>query len=346
MSGHSLPPTGAFNKNSPHWPIWPVVRLLLVHDSTGLSAKPLEPATSNGRTERGFVFLDGRYIAPPYAIEVTDAVINLNGHKLNATDLDLTPYATLPNREKWEQLNYELKSYRIDAVIVLFRGRKPMILDQTGLGARLIRILAGSQLFRQEDDEILESPLSDSDQVTWARLVSEFQPSSEFLARAREHLARLEAVRRTNEIKVAQNIWVGRIEYPLTAFAMVVVALAFGHLMSTRPCLDAALTTVSPSPRQSVFRSLLLVGALSVIDLVWTVVASDSVSMREMNPLGSQLIDEPLHLVAFKITTTTIVIGLLYRLHRFPIAQAASWWSCLVMALVAARWLTFGSMYL
>lgn len=83
-----------------------------------------------------------------------------------------------------------------------------------------------------------------------------------------------------------------------------------------------------------------------MIDLIWTVVASDSVSMRELNPLGRQLIDRPMHLVAFKLATTTTAIGLLYSLRRSPIAQAASWWSCLVLTLVTARWLTFNSMYL
>jgi hypothetical protein len=130
--------------------------------------------------------------------------------------------------------------------------------------------------------------------------------------------------------------------------SMVIVVLAFGHLMSTKPCggSDVTNTTDSPSTGSAVCRSLLIVGILSVVDLIWTFAASDSGLMRELNPLGRQLIDSPLQLVVFKSATISVSIGLLYWLHRSPVAQAASWWSCLVLTLTTARWLTFNSMFI
>lgn len=348
MSVHSLLPTET--SNSTRLPIWPIVLFLLAHNATGLSAKQPEPTTSNARTERGFVFLDGRYIAPPYAIEVKDGVININGDKRRVTDFKMPDYYEMmrSDREKREQLHCELQLHRIGHVIVLFRNRQPMYLDEIDEGAQLIRVLARSTSSHNENYGIPKTLGCDVDTVTWDRLVSEFQPSTEFLKRASDHLEQLGQVSRTNTNCVAQNVWVSRIGFPLTVIAMVIVALAFGHLMSTKPYLgpDTAQMTDSPSARQIVFRSLLLVGALSVIDLIWTVVASGSGSMRELNPFGSQLIDGPLQLVAFKTATITPAIGLMYWLHRSAIAQAASWWSCLVLTLVTARWLTFSSMFL
>jgi hypothetical protein len=231
---------------------------------------------------------------------------------------------------------------------VLFQNREPVILNGTDEGRRLMRVLARSSAPHQGDDEIPKTLRSDVDRATWAQLVSEFQPTAEFLTRANEHIAQMDELDGNIANIAMHNVWIRRIEYPLTVFAMVIVTLAFGHLMSTKPYIasDAALVTDSPSPQQAVFRSLLIVGILSVVDLLWTVVASDSGSMRELNPLGSQLIDRPLQLVAFKSATISPAIGLMYWLHRTPIAQAASWWSCLVLALVTARWLTFSSMFL
>jgi hypothetical protein len=65
-----------------------------------------------------------------------------------------------------------------------------------------------------------------------------------------------------------------------------------------------------------------------------------------MNPIGHELIDNPLHLMAFKLLVTSTAIGLLYVCRRIPLAQQASWWSCLVLTLVTARWLIFNSMFL
>ena len=119
--------------------------------------------------------------------------------------------------------------------------------------------------------------------------------------------------------------------------------------MSNKPCLDIADARRSgndSSARQVVIRSLLLVAMLSMVDLIWTILASHTGAMRELNPLGRQWIDSPAQLVLFKFTVVSTAIGLLYWLHQRPIAQVASWWSCLVLALVTARWLTFNSMFL
>ncbi len=128
---------------------------------------------------------------------------------------------------------------------------------------------------------------------------------------------------------------------------MVIVVFAFGHLLSNKPHVGTDGTdSDSAAGKQVVFRSLVIVGLLSVVDLVWTVVAWQTGSMRELNPLGNRLIENPMQLAVFKLTVVSGSIGLLYWLHQRPIAQLASWWSCLLLTLVTARWLTFNAMFL
>lgn len=89
----------------------------------------------------------------------------------------------------------------------------------------------------------------------------------------------------------------------------------------------------------------MFVSALSAMDLVWTIFASQTGAMSELNPLGSLLIHDPWVLFAVKLGVTSLSVGLLFMLRRQPLAQQASWWSCLLLTLLTARWLTFQSMF-
>ena len=84
--------------------------------------------------------------------------------------------------------------------------------------------------------------------------------------------------------------------------------------------------------------------ALSLLDLVWTLLVSQAGTMRELNPVGGRLIDDPVKLVAFKVAMTGLAAGLIFKLRYYRRAQLASWWACLILTLLIVRWLTFNSM--
>ncbi len=178
--------------------------------------------------------------------------------------------------------------------------------------------------------------------------IAEFKPSPEFRRRAGAYVSEIVAADAAGEKIVKASLWADSISYPLTLFAMIVVVVAFGHLLSNKPRLEEgqAGSGVSPETQKVVLKSLLIFGLLSVVDLIWTISANATGSMREMNPLGQELIDDPIRLILFKTLAVSLTIGLLYSLHRRPIAQVASWWSCLVLTLLTARWLTFHSMFM
>ena len=75
-------------------------------------------------------------------------------------------------------------------------------------------------MFRDTIPETLEG---DFDRATWARLVSEFQQSPEFLKRAVDHLNGLGQVRRSNTDLAEKNAWASQIGFPLTALASCLV---------------------------------------------------------------------------------------------------------------------------
>ena len=141
----------------------------------------------------------------------------------------------------------------------------------------------------------------------------------------------------------ASNQLVAQISYPLTVFAMIAVVLGFGHLLSNRPVQNPESGDTTKS-RTVVVNSLLIVALLSIVDLIWTIAATNAGTMRELNPLGSHLIEDPVRLAFFKLSVSAISIGILYALHRTTMAQVASWWCCLLLTLLTARWVVFQSM--
>lgn len=103
--------------------------------------------------------------------------------------------------------------------------------------------------------------------------------------------------------------------------------------------------------RKVVGRSVLLIGILSLLDLVSTIVTSQAGMMREMNPLGNGLLGDGLGnsvaaVTLFKITVTGVAVTILFSLRRRAFAQSAAWWCCLIMTLLTARWVIFQSMFM
>jgi hypothetical protein len=74
--------------------------------------------------------------------------------------------------------------------------------------------------------------------------------------------------------------------------------------------------------------------------------AASTGQLRELNPIGSHLVENPRHLAGFKIAITVAAIGVLWLLRRHKRAQLAAWWICLLLTLVTIRWLAFSSMFL
>ncbi|MHC4875198.1 MAG: DUF5658 family protein [Planctomycetota bacterium] len=138
-----------------------------------------------------------------------------------------------------------------------------------------------------------------------------------------------------------------QLAYPMSIAGLLLSVMACGHLISNKPPSRSASQgdVLSSESLKIVTRSLWLVGALSLLDLAWTILASQANQMTELNPFASGLIKDPVLLALFKFAMTGTAVGLLLVLRRHRVAQTASWWACLILTLLTMRWLTFNSMF-
>ncbi len=135
--------------------------------------------------------------------------------------------------------------------------------------------------------------------------------------------------------------------FPMSIAGLLLSVFAFGHIVANKPPnrFTPVVEELTPEAHELVNRCLILVVALSVLDLIWTILASQANQMAEINPLGRVFIADPLTLAGFKLLMTGLGVTLLYALKRHRIPQTASWWACLILTLLTMRWLTFNSMF-
>lgn len=333
----------------------------------------------------GYLFIDGEYIEPPYDVSRSQTAIFINGKKLDrnyfrqpllsyeageptlrndrqASKQTRSPKQNRAQQDRSQQANkqgrgeatnarrvqeatamrrayQQAETIKHDAIVVLSRKNAPLVIFPGDVSYRLLTSL------KREGGPIAPPPshFGKAEQVSWNRVIADFEPSEPFLSRFASDLADYEVADK-NATRISEaNRLVAQISYPMTVFAMGAIVVAFGHLLSTRPTWD--VDSEDSTDILPVNKSLVMMAVFSALDLVWTLAATEAGTMRELNPLGSRLIEDPSMLVAFKIVVTGTSIGILYKLHRRPIAQVASWWCCLVLMLLTARWVVFQSMF-
>src|SRR4029079_13988584 len=129
--------------------------------------------------------------------------------------------------------------------------------------------------------------------------------------------------------------------YPLEVSGMVLSVVALGHLLGGRPHAGKPTRRLDPSPAliQALNWSLFFATAFSLLDLAWTIVTVNTNDTRELNPIGSRLIHDPLRLAPVKASVTIACPAHIWVLRKHKRAQIAAWRICLVLTLVTCRWL-------
>ena len=299
----------------------------------------------------GYLFVDGQYIPPPYDVAVVNDGIDINGQVLGIEYFEPDGPRSHPRGSMGRSRHHEHREFNplrryshglsdisIGAIAVLSKGKQPLIMYRNQGGQRLLYELAG---FDPLSEHVAH--LSVDQQASWEQLAEQFVPNDEFSARvaAMKHESDQASIAGDRAIFASQLA--SKISYPLTVLAMLAVVLGFGHLLSNRPMSEHDSNDTSKS-HAVIVKSLSIIALLSAVDLVWTIVATSAGTMRELNPLGSQLISDPVSLTLFKFAVTATSITILYALHRRPIAHVASWWCCLLLTLLTARWVVFQSL--
>lgn len=152
-------------------------------------------------------------------------------------------------------------------------------------------------------------------------------------------------IERREQATIAARSRLDSAAYPLTIAAMVLGVIAFGHMLQWVAqgfVIKGEESILLGAGFSS--KALLLMLAMSVLDLTWTILALQAGAMSEVNPLAGQFAGSPIQLTLFKIVATGGALGILYAWRLQPKIQKATWWMCLVCILLTFRWVMFDSM--
>ncbi len=302
-------------------------------------------------TTNGFLIANGRFVSPPYLLRVEDDE-NL---MINETAFRIESRSGFSNRPDftgrpgqagrgWRRGRGGRGSVRSQAARVygMLESGGLVILSEE---QNLVELYSRSYLY-----DIVDALLDESD----AKIESipdsirsrlpELRSDAALMTRAEDFQSVAEEIEQNNLRSVQSVLWLDRAAYPLTTLGMLLVVLATGQLLINRPPQGKELNKHSDESSSSTIRFVTMIVAFSILDLIWTILASHDGSMRELNPIGSHLISDPRLLVLFKASTTGVAVAILIYLRRIQRVHLASWWMCLLLTLLTARWLVFNSL--
>jgi len=310
-----------------------------IHQSDGRSA-----LSSN----LGFLFINGKYISLPHLISISEeGKLIVNGSVFQLESRHESPrfsgrsdFANRgSNRGSGGRESY---SSLADRVYGWLESNSLVILTEEQQQPELY---ATSEVY-----DILQALLDKSGEnldvipVSIRPYLPALRSDMELMARSAEYTAAEDAM---SERNIRSNQSVQRLDafaFPLSLAGMLLVVFSTGQLLLKRPPEGKELRERSDESSSNTGLFVTLIIAFSVLDLIWTMLASHDGSMRELNPIGRHLLSDPILLACFKVCTTGVAVGILIYLRSHPRVHLAAWWLCLLLTLMTARWLVFTSM--
>ncbi len=310
--------------------------------------------------EQGFLIADGHYLPPPYFVSIV-------GERIQVNDVDLGP----ADRLAWGGPGGRGFGGWRGGGGPRFRMPAEPQMDQTTMaqanveqallnGDLIIRFDDGSAHLTRDTYAVLETLLNPQQgenrlrdlastgrrRVTlsqWASLLGNFEESEALQQRFDE----MQAVRKKPRTATVNSSSVnGNTMYALTVLGMLLTVSAFGVVLSYHPKRGQRWREINEHPEavRLVCVCAALVAALSIFDLMLTLLFRDSAGFWELNPLGGSMLAETWWLTAFKLGATAVSVTILLGLRKYRGAQMAAWWTCLALTLLTARWVAFNSM--
>jgi len=307
-----------------------------------IARPPIDTSVINGiPIDCGSVVLRGQLMPPPYVIARNDGKILVNSEIVAvATGNNANHLAARIERE-------------------LFNGNWVMVFDADVIafadpeeGMSLVGELARANLIAESVKRIMRVELPGAETVTsaeWQTALLNFQPDEAIVQQYSEYENEMEPTDGLLEdseesLKVHDST---STMYGLSVVGMLLIALSAGTLLGHPPKNSMSWSRIVRSPRTltAMQRCLILIAAYSLFDLAATLLAVKTGHVEELNPFGVGLLLAPAALATFKIASTCVGAGLLWKLKNYHGAQVASWWLCMVMTLVTVRWVTVQSLF-
>ncbi|MCP4784636.1 MAG: hypothetical protein GY878_13870 [Fuerstiella sp.] len=296
--------------------------------------------------ESGFVFVDGCYLEAPYRFRTDEKRLYINDLPFDQSSFEsLASKKTLANGRMIQRASRLLRETLESGGVVVLFAESPVAQIYGTDSYDLLRVLVDDDARASFSITDLRRVYSGAiDQEVWKAFVRDFDCPQELRERSAKLLAKIRTIEESNARQRSARLTLQSSAYPLSVVGMLLVVLAFGHLLKCKTDSEGE-SAEKGFANCAVTRSLTLVAAMSALDLSWTMLVGAAGDMKELNPLGAALIDDAVGLIAFKTCVTLMAVLLLYSLRQHRSAKEGAWWSCLICTLLTVRWLTFNSMF-
>lgn len=310
---------------------------------------PAQPETVN----EGYVILDGQYVPPPYTVEWKNDILSLNGKPVPVRQFPMAGGrgARRPWMNKGSGMGMRAAGAPARVVHVLREGglvasvgKSPAVILPHQEAIMVLEVLLQKKLARQEKIDMLAATGGRRlGLAEWGVLIDSFKPSAELARRVSQSKKRME--REVRHVGPEPSLWRARI---ISGVSLLLSACAFAMLLAHFPPRNAGWhgRDESREGRRRVFYLVGLLMAMNVFDLVCTLLAVSGGGFTELNPIVERHLASPAVVAAFKLGVVAAAVALLISLRRHRVTQVATWWVCVVYAIVTLRWATYGSMVL
>lgn len=228
--------------------------------------------------------------------------------------------------------------------IVFADESMPLFLSSRDDQYLLCSVMSGLEATAERQTRLRSLISADVAGIAWRNWLDQVTLSGPMLQRMTEYCETSTLVANENARQIDAVRRLDLLSYPLTVIGMLLSVIAFGSMLQwIARGLGRPGQEEPHGPRFATAAVLLMMG-MSVLDLIWTVLALQAGQMRETNPLAAGLVPNPLHLAAFKVLATGVGLAILYGWRHRQVVQQATWWMCLVCVLLTFRWVVFDSM--
>lgn len=310
--------------------------------------------------ETGKLFIENRFIEAPYHISWTSDSITLNGTVFPVISTPETVKAEASRMRRFPERqprSFSAAAYSARQILRTLEDEYVVVVFASEEGVPFQKQF---QTFRSPStvyalySHLLGQPLSegrvnfDMSEEQWQQmqpLLNTLVPNVELTKSMQQFIDDLDQ----QEVETNQHhAAIARLDtfaYPLTIIAMVLGVYAFGHMLKwAGTTLANSEATNTPQAIRYVEVGLMLMLAMSAIDLVWTLLAAQAGAMQELNPIAAHFVKSPMQLTVFKLVATGVGCGILYVYRHRAQMQQATWWMCLVTVLLTFRWVVFDSL--
>lgn len=320
--------------------------------TASISAPETFSAHREFQVGQGFLFIDGKYCAPSSVLRWSAGLLKIddpNSSMLAAGNVNRRATDTMsdafmppeiPDNPEFEvsesefgAIQYALQS---GGVVNMSSVGKPYSAGLSEGGIEMLEAIntpKGAQRERLIDEAFDRGSEPSVETRAW---LSSYTPENELVGRIGNVLNRVNAIQESNTVAATAMRRFNNWSYPLTITAMMIFVLSMGSLLAARP--QELVAVAHTETDVSVNRFLWLIGGMSVIDLVWTLLAHQANQIAEVNPVGNILLGDAQRTILFKALATGLAIGILYKARHSLFARKACWWVCLTLALLMARW--------